>query len=341
MLDFESIMNSLHSKVFFWIRTMGRNKTLQLIIFLFFTVNAYGLDCPADSAYHTDLRTLLPNGSPNPTFNEVIATGLCGCISFASELSGIEEDSSLTLTFMLVDNESIRGAQIDIYHDAGSALSYDQGGEVIKGDKLMDLDDPTTPNVIETMTLLANEMDNFIRVMAYSTSRAHTSGDGVEGSIFHITYKATDGLASLPPTISFGLGALDIPGTSMDPEILNVACSYPDTSEMVSFSTTNLGVISQDGIPVQYNLSQNYPNPFNPSTRISFDLVEPGQATLIIYNLLGKRINILINRAMDAGHHRVEWNGLDMSGQPVSSGVYFYELRSEKYTARKKMLLLR
>ena len=334
-------MNSLHSKALFWSRTMGRNITLQLIIILSLTVNAYGLDCPSDSAYHIDLRTLQPNGSPNPTYGQLIATGLCGCISFASELSGIEEDSSLTLTFMLVDNESIRGAQIDIYHDAGSALSYDQGGEVIKGDKLMDLDDPTTPNVIETMTLLANEMDNFIRVMAYSTSRAHTSGDGVEGSIFHITYKATDGLALLPPTISFGLGALDIPGTSMDPEILNVACSYPDTSEMVSFSTTNLGVISQDVIPVQYNLSQNYPNPFNPSTRISFDLVEPGQATLIIYNLLGKRINILINRAMDAGHHRVEWNGLDMSGQPVSSGVYFYELRSEKYTARKKMLLLR
>ena len=205
----------------------------------------------------------------------------------------------------------------------------------------MDLDDPTTPNVIETMTLLANEMDNFIRVMAYSTSRAHTSGDSAEGSIFHITFKATDGLASLPATISFGLGALDLPGTSMDPEILNISCSYPDTSEMVSFSTTNLGVIAQDGIPVKYNLSQNYPNPFNPSTRISFDLVEPGQATLIIYNLLGKRINILINRAMDAGHHRTEWNGLDMSGQPVSSGVYFYELRSEKYIARKKMLLLR
>ena len=320
---------------------MGRNKTLQLIIILFFTVNAYGLDCPADSAYHTDLRTLLPNGSPNPTLGQEIATGLCGCIGFASELSGIEQDSSLTITLMLVDNEPIRGAQIDIYHDAGSALSYDQGGEVIKGDKLMDLDDPTTPNVIETMTLLANELDNFIRVMAYSTSRAHTSGDGVEGSIFHITFKATNGLTSLPETISFGLGALDLPGTSMDPEILNVACSYPDTLEMVSFSTTNLGVIAQDGIPVQYNLSQNYPNPFNPSTRISFDLVEPGQATLIIYNLLGKRINILLNRTMDAGHHRVEWNGLDMSGQPVSSGVYFYELRSEKYIARKKMILLR
>jgi hypothetical protein len=253
----------------------------------------------------------------------------------------MEADSSLTLTLIMVDNESIRGAQIDIYHDAGSALSYDQGGVIIKGDKLENLDDPTTPLVSETMTILANEMDNFIRIMAYSTSQAHTTGDGTEGEIIRVTFKATNGLLSLPPTISFGLGALDLPGTSMAPEILNVACSYPDTSEMVSFSTTNLGVIAQDGIPVQYNLSQNYPNPFNPSTKISFDLVNPGQTTLIVYNLLGQKITTLINHGMDAGHHSLEWNGLDFSGQPVSSGVYFYELRSEKYIARKKMLLLR
>ena len=106
------------------------------------------------------------------------------------------------------------------------------------------------------------------------------------------------------------------------------------------FNTNELSV-NDTNIPEKFELAQNYPNPFNPSTRISFDLVEPGQATLIIYNLLGKRINILLNRTMDAGHHRVEWNGLDMSGQPVSSGVYFYELRSEKYIARKKMILLR
>jgi len=98
---------------------MKRNITLQLIIILSLTVNAYGLDCPSDSAQHTDLRTLLPNGSPNPTYGQVITTGLCGCIGFASELSGMEEDSSLTLTLIMVDNESIRGAQIDIYHDAG------------------------------------------------------------------------------------------------------------------------------------------------------------------------------------------------------------------------------
>ena len=331
-------MNSLDSNI----NKIAKNmKRYLLSILTLLSVNLYALDCPADSAYHTDLRTLLPNGSPNPTFNQVIATGLCGCIGFNAELSGIEEDSTLTLSLLIHDNEPIRGAQIDIYHDAGSALSYDQGGSVVKGDKLEDLDDPTTSTVIESITLLANEMDGFVRVMAYSTSRANTTGDGMEGTLFHITYKAINGLGSLPATVSFGLGSLDLPGTSMDPEILNVACSFPDTSNMVAFSTTNLGVMVENGIPLQYNLSQNYPNPFNPSTKISFDLIEGGKSTLIVYNLLGKKINTLMNSSLNPGHHSIEWNGLDYNGQSVASGVYFYELRSGDYVAKKKMLLLR
>ena len=331
-------MNSLDSNI----NKIAKNmKRYLLSILTLLSVNLYALDCPADSAYHTDLRTLLPNGSPNPTFNQVIATGWCGCIGFNAELSGIEEDSTLTLSLLIHDNEPIRGAQIDIYHDAGSALSYDQGGSVVKGDKLEDLDDPTTSTVIESITLLANEMDGFVRVMAYSTSRANTTGDGMEGTLFHITYKAINGLGSLPATVSFGLGSLDLPGTSMDPEILNVACSFPDTSNMVAFSTTNLGVMVENGIPLQYNLSQNYPNPFNPSTKISFDLIEGGKSTLIVYNLLGKKINTLMNSSLNPGHHSIEWNGLDYNGQSVASGVYFYELRSGDFVAKKKMLLLR
>ena len=331
-------MNILDSNIMKDVKNMKR---YILLIIIFISVDLYAVDCPADSSYHTDLRTLLPNGSPNPTFNQVIATGLCGCIGFTSELSGIEEDSTLTLTLLLLDNEPVRGAQIDIYHNAGAALSYDQGGDVAKGNKLENLDDPTTPTVIESMTLLANEMDGFVRVMAYSTSRANTMGDGAEGNLFHLTFKAVNGLSSLPATISFGLGSLDLPGTSMDPEILNVSCGFPDTTNMVSFSTTNLSVMEQNGVPLKYNLSQNYPNPFNPSTKISFDLIEGGKSTLIVYNLLGKKINTLMNISLNAGHHSIEWNGLDENSQPVASGVYFYELRSGDFIAKKKMLLLR
>ena len=100
-------------------------------------------------------------------------------------------------------------------------------------------------------------------------------------------------------------------------------------------------VMSENGIPLKYNLSQNYPNPFNPSTKISFDLIEGGQSTLIVYNLLGKKINTLMNTSLNPGHHNIEWNGLDDNGQSVASGVYFYELRSGDFIAKKKMLLLR
>ena len=193
-------MNSLNS---YGNKIVKNMKKYILSLIMLLSINLYALDCPADSSYHTDLRTLLPNGSPNPTFNQMIATGLCGCIGFSAELSGIEEDSTLTLSLVLLDNEPIRGAQIDIFHDAGSALSYDEGGNVVKGDKLEDLDDPTTPTVIESMTLLANEMDGFVRVMAYSTSRANTAGDGMEGTLFHLTFKAVNGLSSLPATVSY------------------------------------------------------------------------------------------------------------------------------------------
>ena len=54
---------------------MGKNIILHLTIILSLSTYAYGLDCPADSSYHTDLRTLLPNGSPNPTLGQEIATG--------------------------------------------------------------------------------------------------------------------------------------------------------------------------------------------------------------------------------------------------------------------------
>ena len=61
-------MNSLDSNI----NKIAKNmKRYLLSILTLLSVNLYALDCPADSAYHTDLRTLLPNGSPNPTFNNV------------------------------------------------------------------------------------------------------------------------------------------------------------------------------------------------------------------------------------------------------------------------------
>jgi flagellar hook assembly protein FlgD len=62
---------------------------------------------------------------------------------------------------------------------------------------------------------------------------------------------------------------------------------------------------------------------------------------MIIYNVLGQQVKIIENNFMKAGHHIFDWNGLDVSGNEVASGIYFYELRTENFVAKKKMLLIR
>ena len=95
-------------------------------------------------------------------------------------------------------------------------------------------------------------------------------------------------------------------------------------------------------IPTQFALHQNYPNPFNPSTQISFDIPEGSELVrLNIYNILGKKVSTLLNNVVNPGKHKIEWNAKDNEGNPVASGIYFYELSSSSFTARKKMLLIR
>ena len=87
--------------------------------------------------------------------------------------------------------------------------------------------------------------------------------------------------------------------------------------------------------------SQNYPNPFNPTTEIVFNVPDAADVILEIYNLLGQRVTTLIDGLVNTGEHRVKWDGLTDSGQPVATGVYFYRLQIGDFTETKKMLLLK
>ena len=88
-----------------------------------------------------------------------------------------------------------------------------------------------------------------------------------------------------------------------------------------------------------FKLEQNYPNPFNPSTTINFIMTKAGQIRLSVYNLLGQEIKVLANGEFLTGSHKVKWNGTDNAGNNVSSGIYFYFLKTEYNTLTRKMLL--
>lgn len=291
------------------------------------------LDCPADSSIHVDTRTMMPDGSPNPTYGQEIATGLCGCLGFVDGAS--MDENEVTFTIRLVDNEAIRGIELDLYHD-NADLIY---SGVSKGEKLENvLDEDGNPR---TMTLLGNYLEDHLKVLAYSTSRARTAGDGTEGDLLHVTYELADG-ATLPSDVTFYFGLANLPGTSMDPELLNVVCGYPDENNQVVVSTTSVGIDGSETIPDEFALNQNYPNPFNPSTQISFDIPQGSDLVMLnVYNILGQNINTLVNKVLSPGSYTMEWDATDEMGNPVASGIYFYELRSSSFIARKKMLLIR
>lgn len=86
--------------------------------------------------------------------------------------------------------------------------------------------------------------------------------------------------------------------------------------------------------PVKYGLQQNYPNPFNPSTIINFSVPEQQLVQLKVYNVIGQEVATLVNNVMNSGNYSVTFDAADFS-----SGVYFYELRTDASKEVKKMML--
>jgi hypothetical protein len=94
-------------------------------------------------------------------------------------------------------------------------------------------------------------------------------------------------------------------------------------------------------LPKEFALSQNMPNPFNPSTVLSYALPKDAKVNLAVYNVLGQHVATLVDDFQRAGNQTVTWDGTDVRGNQVSSGVYFYKLRAGDFTDTKKMLLLK
>jgi hypothetical protein len=89
-------------------------------------------------------------------------------------------------------------------------------------------------------------------------------------------------------------------------------------------------------LPSKFRLEQNYPNPFNPATMIEFNIPHISHVILSVYDISGRLVDVVINKELSAGSHQVHWKA-----QSYASGVYLYYLVAGKYSAVKKMILLR
>jgi hypothetical protein len=113
--------------------------------------------------------------------------------------------------------------------------------------------------------------------------------------------------------------------------------SNGDRIVVASLSSGN----SSGTLPDGFSLEQNYPNPFNPTTTIRFMVPVNTRARIEIYNLLGALIAVPFDDAVVAGEHNVVWDGRNLNGETVSSGVYLYKLVSDGYSEARKMMLLK
>jgi hypothetical protein len=133
------------------------------------------------------------------------------------------------------------------------------------------------------------------------------------------------------------------PGSPLDPDntIADMGAFFYDQSQ------TYVGD-DQTGLLSGFELLENYPNPFNPTTIIPFRVDgsrfmvhSPIHTTLVIYNILGQKVRTLVDEERLPGEYKVIWEGKDDSNREVSSGIYFYQLKTRDYTETRKMVLLR
>lgn len=119
----------------------------------------------------------------------------------------------------------------------------------------------------------------------------------------------------------------DGPDVTLVFDEIKIASEYADL-------TTSIRLVQN--LPYQFVLSQNYPNPFNPSTTISYTIQNRTQVDLSVYDLLGRKVAVLVDGVQNAGEHVLSFSGADLP-----SGIYYYTLKTDNGMITKKMVLLK
>jgi len=118
------------------------------------------------------------------------------------------------------------------------------------------------------------------------------------------------------------------------------AYSFKDLLPNVEVTGGDLELSNKEDVPTEYGI-ENHPNPFNPSTEIKYQLPQLDEVRIVIYNVLGQEVRTLVNGKQEAGRYTVQWNGDNEQGYKVPSGMYFLRMKAGKFSAERKLLLLK
>ena len=164
------------------------------------------------------------------------------------------------------------------------------------------------------------------------------NGDGMV-DIFDLTLVAKEFGGAAAPAIA--KGRVD---AAIIQEWIAEARLKDDGSIVFRKGIENLEALLASLIPKETSLQPNYPNPFNPETWIPYQLATPAEVTLTIYDMNGEVVRLLELGHQTAGLYQsrdraVHWDGRNQRGESVASGLYFYTLEADDFTATRKMLI--
>jgi len=155
------------------------------------------------------------------------------------------------------------------------------------------------------------------------TGPAITAGDHVNSLLYQRLILPQFTAGSMPPNVPLSQAQIDL------------------IAQWIDEGAGNSLNIDDVFLPKEYTLHQNYPNPFNPSTVISFSLNKEEFVSIDIFNMTGKHIISLMNGKKKVGTHHINWSGRDKNDALITSGQYFYQLRTSSSSTIMKMLFIK
>ena len=119
---------------------------------------------------------------------------------------------------------------------------------------------------------------------------------------------------------------------------------YDAAGNLASYKATRVTLTDVEGsavLPDEFALRSNYPNPFNPSTTIRYDLPEPSQVRLELFDTQGRLVLVLLDKYQSAGFHRVTWTAERNGRQQIGSGLYVVRMTAGDFVATRRILLVK
>lgn len=191
--------------------------------------------------------------------------------------------------------------------DEVQSVSFSRNGNILVGSSWGNFNDPNTPNLLVFKTSTNSNVPIFRTASPGSFFCSSVSNNGLtalgSGKVVHARF--------------FGSGGQ----------------SY---NLLIDTNDSPLGISGNLNVPAEYKLYQNYPNPFNPATKIKFALPKGSFATLLVYDVLGREMETIVNEQLNAGTYEANWNAGNFS-----SGVYYYKVIAGDFVETKKMVLVK